>query len=337
MKTRGTTIADSVVTARRVGHSARRRLLGAVADRRPPFTRDVRTQLLRAADERTRLAATPSVLFADSGYTEVLLNWLVAADTHDSADPIVCALDERLHEMLIARGFTSVHVPWEGSLATLWLIRVQVIKLLIDHGYPVLHTDADAVWLGDPMPDIDALAECEIIASQGTVWPYDALEAMGIVVCCGFFALRPSERTSALLVDVIRRLRRAPRSDDQAAFNQALVERGMHWDLPEPTTAVTVHDREIQLFAATAYGKDHLGVRAALLPHTKYQRVQLDVPAVVAHHLSNKVASAKLDQLAASNCLFLRPDWRDITFTRATVGRLRRRSKKDRRTDSRGR
>jgi len=285
------------------------------------LSRETCTALLRAADARAWRGTLPTLLFCDTGYLEVLLNWLVAADRYGHGDPIICALDDALHDRLDAAGFTSVRVPWDGSLATLWLLRMKAVEVLVDHGYHVLHTDADAVWINDPMSEVDALDDCDLVASQDAVGPPDALVTMGVVVSSGFFVVRAGAATCGLVGDVVAQLRQgAP--DDQTAFNRALVARGMLWDLSDPWDAVTVDDRRVPIFDRTVRGGDHSGLRAALLAQTRYQRMRLDLPAVVAHHPAAGDADAKLAQLAASGCLYLRRDWRDVDVSRGELQRL---------------
>lgn len=279
------------------------------------------TKLLRAADARAWRGNLPTLLFCDTGYLEVLLNWLVAADRYGHGDPIICALDDALHDRLDAAGFTSVRVPWDGTLATLWQLRMKAVHVLLDHGYHVLHTDADAVWVDDPMPEIDALDDCDLVASQDVVGPSDALATMGVAVSPGFFVARAGAATCELVGDVVAQLRQgAP--DDQVAFNRALVARGMLWGLSDPWDAVTIDHRRVPIFDRTVRGSDHSGLRAALLPQTRYQRVRLDRSAVVAHHLGFADAGVTRAQLAASGCLHLRYDWRDVEVSRADLQRL---------------
>lgn len=281
------------------------------------------TAVLRAADARSWRGVLPTLLLCDSGAVEVLLNWLVAADRHGHGDPVICALDDTLHDRLGAAGFTSVRVPWDGGLVTRWLLRLKIMQVLLDHGYHVLHSAPNAVWVDDPMPDIDALGDCDLIASQGTVRPPDALATMGVVVSCGFVVVRAGAASSELVADVITELRQGP-PDDQVAFNRALVARGMLWDLSEPYGTVTVHGRRVPIFDRTVHGRDHRGLRAALLAHTRYQRVRLDSPAVVAHHHTSPDAGATRAQLAVSGCLYLRADWRDVALSRSDLQRLAR-------------
>jgi len=279
------------------------------------------TAVLQAADARAWRGVLPTLLLCDSGSLEVLLNWLVAADRHGHGDPIICALDDTLHDRLDAGGFTSVRVPWDGGLVTAWLLRLKVMQVLLDHGYHVLHTDPNAVWINDPLPEIDALDDCDLIASQGTARPPDALATMGVVVCCDFLMMRAGAASCELISDVIAELRQGP-PDDQVAFNRVLVARGMLWDLSHPYGTMTVHGRRVPIFDRTVRGSDHSGLRAALLAQTRYQRVRLNRPAVVANHLAPMDAGATRDQLAESGCLYLRPDWRDIDVSRTGLRHL---------------
>ena len=63
------------------------------------------------------------------------------------------------------------------------------MRVLLDHGYHVLHTDADAVGIGGRMPEIEVLDDCDLVAIQDAVRPPDALATMGVVVSAGFFVV----------------------------------------------------------------------------------------------------------------------------------------------------
>lgn len=291
---------------------------GGVQAHLPP---QAATAVLRAADARAWRGVLPTLLVCDNSSLEILLNWLVAADRHGHGDPIICALDDALHDRLDAAGFTSVRVPWDGTTATLWPLRMKAVQVLVDHGYQVLHTDADAVWIDDPMHDIDALDDCDLVVSQDAVGPSDALATMGVVVSCGFFVARAGAATCGLIGDVMAQLRQGA-ADDRVALNRALVARGMLWDLSDPWGAMTVHDRRVPIFDRTVRGSDHSGLRAALLAQTRYQRVRLDRPAVVAHHLAFTDGGVMRAQLAAAGCLHLRHDWRDVELARTGLQRL---------------
>lgn len=151
---------------------------------------------------------------------------------------------------------------WRGVLPTLLVCDSGSLEVLlnwlVDHGYHVLHTDADAVWIEDPMHDIDALDDCDLVVSQDAVGPSDALATMGVVVSCGFFVARAGAATCGLSGDVMAQLRQGA-ADDRVALNRALVARGMLCDLSDPWGAMTVHDRRVPIFDRTVRGSDHSG------------------------------------------------------------------------------
>ncbi|HSJ43348.1 MAG TPA: hypothetical protein VK923_01545 [Euzebyales bacterium] len=90
-----------------------------------------------------------------------------------------------MRDSLDVSGFTSAPMPWDGMLAAPWLLRMKAVRVLLDHGYHVLHTDADAVGIGGRMPEIEALDDCDLVAIQDAVGPPDALATMGVVVSAG--------------------------------------------------------------------------------------------------------------------------------------------------------
>lgn len=261
-----------------------------------------------------------TLVFADRGYVEVLLNWLVAADVHGTR-PVVCALDDPLDQWLSRKGIPSVRVPWDGTVPGIWETRLRVLRHLLAEGVDLIHSDADAVWMEDPRPDVAAGGD--LVASQGTVWPPDALAAMGAVVCCGFFGLRATDGTRALLDDVWGRLGEDPIRDDQAALNRALAAAGATWTVTRPPVArAEVAGHAVPLFDHDLEGSAS-GISLRLLAHTRYQRVPLDHPAAVIHHLSEKTAESKRAELRAAGAYVLADDWASIGFSGEALDRLR--------------
>ena len=120
-----------------------------------------------------------SLVTSNSKYTDVLLNWLIAA-TVKSGIPtksiLVISLDSTIHRLMLAKQFRSILIPpWtliakgvnfsqpfeEGYAVT----RLAVMRIINHFGYDFVMYDSDAVILKDPQPLYDALPHEDIIGS----------------------------------------------------------------------------------------------------------------------------------------------------------------------------
>lgn len=250
-----------------------------------------------------------TLVVADDGYREVVLNWLVAARSAGRADAVVCTLDDALHRHLESLGIPSARLPWDGSLPGLWETRTRLVRELLVRGTAVTHSDADAVWLRDPAPHIAAHPQADLIASQGTVWPVDALRTLGFVVCCGFFHLRATARSVQLLDEVLQVMAHDPGRDDQAALNRVLAARRAQWLLPPVEAELAVGGTPFWTYQDTVVGQAADGLMTAVLPHTSFQRLPAGGSPVVVHHLAPKDGLSKRAQLQASGAYVLPDGW----------------------------
>ncbi|MGB5537863.1 MAG: hypothetical protein WBN08_18405, partial [Thiogranum sp.] len=70
------------------------------------------------------------LVFSDSRYREVLLNWLVAMHRLGIQNYLVISLDEEIHRYLEDHGFPTFLSPLEGDLSKLWIMRMQIFQAL---------------------------------------------------------------------------------------------------------------------------------------------------------------------------------------------------------------
>ena len=73
--------------------------------------------------------------------------------------------------------------------------RIEFYVRLVRSGRGFIASDADAVWLRDPRAWFDRHRDCDLLASQGTIWPTDQYLRHHFALCSGFFLCRASERT----------------------------------------------------------------------------------------------------------------------------------------------
>lgn len=264
---------------------------------------------LRAALEGKGVRAPVTIMFADSYYADVLDNWLRHALPFLENNLIVFALDEPLDARMRSLGVSSVYLPYRGKLDALWLLRLQVFWTLCSWGVSFVHSDADAVWLRDPLAYCSQL-DCDLVISSGTVWPPDVVTRWGFVLCCGLFLMRASPRMANFLQAV--RIAAANDGDDQAALNRVLMKAGVNWQMDSLSSDTQqVQGRSFRCFSEVVFGEvaanSNFGMRIALLPQNDFQRIPLSAEApFVKHLLTPKEPVAKIATLREYGC------WRDV-------------------------
>ncbi len=244
---------------------------------------------------------TMIVVFSDYNYLEVLENWIAAMERIDIHDYTVISLDEKLHKYLLKKGIKSILKPCNKDLEKLWIHRVDILLELMEEGHDIIHSDADAVWLKDPLPFLEKLPH-DMIFSPGTVWPHDVHEKWGFVLCCGFFFLRSNPQTLAFMKQLAVQVRHD--KDDQASCNRLLYQKGIVWDKPEDLYEITFkHTRFVsskQLRSGSS--KD---LKIALLPNRSFQRIYEEYDNVYIRHLmSDKNSDDIMSVLEEFGCRF---------------------------------
>ncbi|HEX9885676.1 MAG TPA: putative nucleotide-diphospho-sugar transferase [Longimicrobiales bacterium] len=269
-------------------------------------------EAVRAAEVDGRVI----LVFADEAYGSILANWLAAVDRLDLGGYLVVALDRPTERWLAQRGVPRLRPPAPRRPALglpvgpvrarrarrLWSLRLDVIRQVLALGVDVVHSDADAVWLRDPMGDpLGASAE-DLVISQGTTWPREVHGRWGFVVCCGLFQVRANDVARRLLAEVAEDLRET--GDDQASLNRVLARRDVRWEAPSPYRLE--YDRtEIVCSREPLLGRAG-PLTVAVLPHHLFQRIHRPAEApYVKHLLAPKESRAKEEALKAAGCWFL--------------------------------
>lgn len=176
----------------------------------------------------------------------------------------------------------------------IWETRVRVLKCLVNEGYNVILSDADALWLGDPMEYINLVNSSSVITSRGS-HPHGIGTEWGSTMCMGFAMFRATGIAMNTFQDAMERIV-LETGDDQVAVNQAALHLGVAWD----------EDSDMRYEQSTGFGKgtianlsgdDGKPFEITLLPHNKFVRLCTHTPlsndTVVAHCLHAKTANAK--------------------------------------------
>ncbi len=243
---------------------------------------------------------SPLVLvFADSGYQEILTNWYEHSHRFTQDNLLIIALDEKIFKSLLEKNIPAYLLAWSGKLNSLWIERVKLIYQLLSFGYIVIHSDVDAVWLKNPIDYCEKI-DADIIFSQGTIWPPAVHETLSVVLCCGFFMLRPTEKSLSFLKDWLQLVEID--GDDQRALNQLLLSKGLSWNLSDSNYTLEWNIKQFNCFNSTQITAVENDLIIALLPHHLFQRLPENKPGIVVHPLSKKEGLATKQVLKKNDC-----------------------------------
>jgi hypothetical protein len=241
--------------------------------------------------------------FVNQNYVEIARNWLVAIDRLGlGRRALLVTLDEAAQRALSSSDVRLLHRPLlSGDLNDLWVHRVKVLSELLLSGIDVVHSDVDAVWLSDPLPEMSG-SSLDLVFSQGTVWPPDVHRNRGFVMCCGLYFVRNSPGARLFFKRFAERV--AIERDDQAALNRLLDEWLGEWAIREPYrvrfgSVEFVCSRVMML----ASGPD---LSVGVLPHHSYPRLMSGLEGVmVAHPLSGQTSEETRAVLRQGGLWFL--------------------------------
>ncbi|EGV27594.1 hypothetical protein ThidrDRAFT_4593 [Thiorhodococcus drewsii AZ1] len=236
------------------------------------------------------------VTFANEAYIPVARNWLAAIDAAGVSAPVrIIALDAATRDAFSAG--RVLYRPCDAAhLANLWTFRISVLRALLAEVHWLIHSDADAVWMRDPLPII---ADCatDMVFSQGTVWPPDVHARHGIVLCCGFFSLRNTGPVRRFMAQLEARV--TLDRDDQVSVNRLMDEGGLEWAVEEPYT-IPFRDTVFRASHRIIRSREDHPVSVSVLPHHLFPRLMDGSVSevIVAHPLSPKTCADKIAVLS---------------------------------------
>lgn len=249
--------------------------------------------------------STPAVVFqvVSEHYVALEENFISNMELHSTFSRgnlyLVC-LDTKSVSYFEALGIPCVRYDCMDCKLTrpkIWVLRFEVAKCLLNSGHDVLMSDADAVWIHDPVDDFASheYRDSNIVGSRGTR-PQALSDKWGSSICMGFALFRAGGNAMQVFLTVMGEFAKRL-GDDQNAVNEALNELGVIWDptsdmgfenSTRPGTGM-IHN------ITNVYG-DEESFKVSLLPHSKYPRrcrehghhSTISNITVVAHCLSNE-------------------------------------------------
>ena len=243
------------------------------------------------------------VVLASGDHAPLLENWIRHARAAGIERFLVVAMDDRVADSLARSGTVVARCGFDGSRSDFWLQRLLVLDFLVQHHVDLVHSDTDAIWLRDPVPDFFAGNRFDLMFSQGIALPPDVLQRWGFVLCCGLFSVRASEATSAFFSSIIAHVADAPPFDDQEVVNRLLCDSGVIWGTADHVSyRVRYGDYTFTCYLDVVAGTSaSLGLRIGLLPHHLFPRLaELSAGAFVVHPLTPNALDAKLALLRQS-------------------------------------
>ena len=195
-----------------------------------------------------------------------------------------------------------------NSSADLWKTRIRALSCLVMEGYDVIMSDADALWLGDPMEyfTLPGVRNSSVVASRGG-FPLYLSKKWGVTMCSGFILFRATgpamDTLQRSMEAIVRRI-----GDDQMATNNAVDRLGIAWD----------YESDMRYATSTALGRGTIETLhgddgpfvITLLPHSaftrKCNRTPISNETVVAHcytqrKVGNKVSWMQKEHLWLTN------------------------------------
>ena len=257
--------------------------LGAVMDLRRL------SNIAAAAASRNEL----SFSIISKEYIETGLNWIHAMQRLGLDNYIIIAGDQFTSALLDERGIHNILAEIDESQFDVSFVsatgfsakglavsafKFPVARFLVKAGYSVVLSDADAVWLHDPMPYLRDTS----VAFQRIVYHPPAIAGIwGFAACGGFISFRSGTKTISFLERCIEEQRLL--FCDQVAMNLALLEGDPSWHCEHADwmlpTDTSKYDRGSLEAAFAKCVKSPIkgelrrgGLQVLALPHDKFWR-----------------------------------------------------------------
>lgn len=266
-------------------------------------------------------------------YIQIGLNWVFAMRKIGLTNFLIIAGDQSTSTRLNAIGvkhvlatvderalspsFVSV-TGFRAKGLAVSAFKFPVVQFLLKAGYTVVLSDADAVWLKDPMPH---LRHADLSFQRVVYHPPQIARLWGFSACSGFLAFRHGPRSLEFVERCIEEHRMV--LSDQVAVNLALLEADPNWTCDSPNWTLPDADVEYarpaleELFARHANipirGKLRSGGLNVLgLPHNQFWRHEIVASpreeTVICHPNSPKDDSEKMKIFRMMNLCFAPPN-----------------------------
>jgi hypothetical protein len=226
-------------------------------------------------------------------YLQTGFNWIQAMRRLGSGNFFIVAGDRLTYGLLTEQGIPTVLAdidetgfdvsfksPDGFSTKGLAMIALKfpVVRFLVKSGHSVILSDADAIWLRDPMP---YMQDADIAFQRIDYHPAAIARLWGFAACSGFVFFRHGTKTEAFLDRCIEEHKSF--HCDQVAMNVALLQADPEWHCDHgnwipPGSAVHQDRTKLRSAFASVVRSPIIGMpgqsglRILALPHDKFWR-----------------------------------------------------------------
>ena len=260
------------------------------------------------------------VTFCNADYVKLAVPWVRNLERTGVRDYVVAATDEIAQAELTKQGVNTrlangVFGTGQGFAST---SRLNVIHQYLKDGVDVVHSDLDAIWKRNILPQLDDPG-VDLYMSQGTMLPQEHFEKHGFVLCCGFYYAKSNERVVDFFTALLKFIDERRERSDQRALNLLLLDTEWQLDATEKRSAG--HPRAAQKnimlnwFEANVAGYNKaFNLRLSLISMSKVQRIRINQEGAVYHPFSGgKSLQRKIGCLATHDLIDF-ADFADTTL-----------------------
>ena len=252
------------------------------------------------------------VTFCNADYVKLAVPWVRNLERTGVRDYVVAATDEIAQAGLAKQGVNTRlanGVFGKGRRAFAFASRLNVIHQYLKDGVDVVHSDLDAIWKRNILPQLDD-PEVDLYISQGTVEPQEHFEKHGFVLCCGFYYAKSNERVVDFFTALLKFINERRERNDQLALNLLLLDTEWQLDATEKRST------GLSWFEANVAGYNKaFNLRLSLISMSKVQRILIDQEGAVYHPISGskKKVQHKINRLVAYDLIDF-ADFADTTL-----------------------
>ena len=255
-------------------------------------------QSIKNATQNIYDQKNPTIItFGNYSYKEIILNWVEGINRLGINNYIVIAMDDEIYNLLSEKSIKTVLLKINNNLEEIWLARIKLFQIIIEKGCNFIHSDADAVWLKNPIPKyFTSRNDLDLVISQGTIYPKNTFKKWGFVMCCGLFYVRGNLRTTQLFKEIEQHMKNTEyRKSDQKSLNKVIANKNINWDLGD-WYAINMNKHKLQCSNTMMVGEGD-DINVGVLPFKEFPRLEKykDEPYVI-HSLTPKDATKKQKQ-----------------------------------------
>jgi len=155
-------------------------------------------------------------------YFPVFLNWLLfyRRSCSDLSHLYTLCFDHKTDVLLSKLGLNCsfVHPISTANPSQVWPARNLEVKKILQAGFDVFESDADALWLKNPFPLIAKHPESVFIASRGS-HPPEISKKYGASICMGFVYIKTCDFTKHMWEHLLPKIEANPSNGDQKPVN----------------------------------------------------------------------------------------------------------------------